>query len=231
MTYTLKSIRERRLSTKIISGKIRRYSPKWLYDVLLDLRFIFFRNSCSDSQLPSISYSDGSWVNRNTTADLRAIELFLAKVSDPIDVFQAGVGNSSLFGAIENKARRLVGITIIQDEIDYARKLYPKDFGIRYHVGLLNKYTETLTDLAGQFDFVVDNDLSSYACCKTHFNSMLKAYHSMLKPKGAILVGLRGLGYFDSGFGLTEHRMKAIAATYQLKFEKGDCCYFLRSIY
>lgn len=230
MTYTLQSSLESRFSTKIIAGKIRRHAPSWLYNILLEARFVCFRKSCNQTVSPSIRYSDGSWVTRKTTADLRDIQTYLSDQSGPLAIFQVGIGNSSLYGTVKDKAVRFVGITIVQDEIEYAYKTYPDDSASCYRVYLANKYTQSLNELGCDFDYIVDNDISSYACCRYHFEAMMNSYRTMLKPDGAILVGLRGLGYFDSGFGLTERRMKAMAARYALSLEKGGLCYFLRHI-
>lgn len=230
MTYRLQSLQETRFSTKIIAGKVRRHAPAWLYNLLLEARFTFFRKCCDQSVSPAIRYSDGSWVTRKTTVDLRNIQIYLSKLDGPLSIFQVGIGNSSLYSTIKCKVERFVGISIVQDEIEYAYNVYPDDSGFLYGVYLANKYTQSLSDFGSNFDYIVDNDLASYACCHYHFGVMMKAYRSMLKFDGAILVGLRGLGYFDSGFGLTERRMEAIALRNALSLEKGDLCYFLRPV-
>ncbi len=230
MSYTLQTFREKRFSTKIIVGKIRRKVPLWLYNIGLELRYIFFPKRCHDLAQPSIRYSDGSWINRGTTADLKRIQAFLLEQKEGLAVFQAGIGNSSLYRLLKNRVSRFVGVTIVQDELDYAQQQWPQALGGAYQAHLSNKYTGDIALLGKGFDYIVDNDISSYACCRHHFEVMLDTYRTMLKPDGAILVGFLGLGYFDMGFGLTERRMRHLAAKHGLSFTRGEACYFLKPI-
>jgi len=231
MAYTLNVFREKRFSTKIIMGKIRRKVPSWFYNILLAIRYTFYPTRCSDLEQPSIKYSDGSWVNRKTTSDLTRIQDFLLRQQDGLAIFQAGIGNSSLYRLLQNKIERFVGVTISEEEVSYAAAQFPEDFGHRYEVRLSNKYTADIKTFGQDFDYIIDNDISSYACCKHHFEIMLTSYRSMLKPEGAVLVGFLGLGYFDMGFGLSEKRMKQIAARCGFSFERGEPCYFLKQLH
>ena len=230
MSYTIKLLRETRFSIKILIGKLCRLLLTTLYNIILAARYATFPKSCQNLSVPSITYSDGSWVERKTTKDLRNIQEFLLAQNHTMNIFQAGIGNSSLFDLLQNKVGRFVGVTIAQEEVDYAKDKFPNDFGGKYIATLSNKYTSDVICLGKDFDYIIDNDLSSYACCHNHFHLMLDAYRNMLKPDGAILVGFMGLGYFDSGFGLSENRMAKIAAEHGLAFEKTDYCYCLKRI-
>jgi len=198
-----------------------------LYNCLLDIRYFLFRRRCHNLSVPEIRYSDGSWVKRKTTADLQNIQQYLANHDKPLAILQVGIGNSSLFGLLGQRVSRFNGITISEDEIAYAKEQFPDDFGKRYDVRLANKYSNDLLSFGYDFDYIVDNDLSSYACCRHHFFDMMSAYKTMLKQGGAVLVGFGGLGYFDSGFGLSEKKMRKIAADHGLVFRRGNFCYFL----
>ncbi len=223
MSYEIKFVRERRLSLKIVAHRIRRYFPKFGYPLLLLIRYAFFPRYCSNNLISKITYSDGSWINRKTTADLEKITDFIVKYkSSNLSILQIGIGNSSLFSGVGIKAKRFVGISVVEDEILYAKKKFEEEFGSAYEVILMNKYSNEIGNLMGGFDFIIDNDISSYACCKFHFESMLDIYHNLLAQGGCIIVGVDGLGYFDSGFGLTKGMMASISRKHNLYFESGE---------
>lgn len=228
MPYNIHFKPERRLSLKMLGNRVRRYFPILVYPAFLRIRFTFFRRRCDDGQLPSIAYSDGSWIKRKTTADLRRITAFLAERKECNSILQIGIGNSSLFATIGNAVNRFVGITIVSDEVEHVRTNFPNQFGLRYTVLLMNKYSDELASLEGGFDFIVDNDLSSYACCRHHFGSMLNAYRGLLAPGGCVLIGIDGLGYFDSGFGLTQGLMTRLAIQHGFSFHPGTEFHMLR---
>ena len=46
-----------------------------------------------------------------------------------------------------------------------------------------------------RYDYIVDNNLASYACCKYHFHLMLDSYLACLRPGGRILTDQRGMDY------------------------------------
>lgn len=225
--YKLTLRKERRLSAKIIMGKLHTRLPKPLYDLLMLGRYATFRRLCSNDGLPHITYSDGSWINRKMTKDLQTIRDFLLTEPKGQRLLQIGVGNSGFFETMKEHAREIVGVTIVEDEVARAKTLAAETPECPYTVILKNKYTADYTDISGLFDYIIDNDLSSYACCRTHFADMLNAYRHLLAPHGAILVGLRGLGYFDSGFGLTEGLARKLFAQAGLNMEKTTTCYKL----
>jgi len=225
MKFSVRYIQERRLSLKLLSGKIRNRFPRSLYPIVVRLRYQFFPRDCGASTMVKLSYSDGSWIHRKTTRDLRNIQTFLAGASRPLKVLQVGVGNSSLFQTTGDRLSELVGITVVQDEVDFAQQSFPDEFGSKYKVNFCNKYSSELSFLGTDFDYIVDNDLSSYACCKKHFGDMLRAYSHMLAKDGQILIGFNGLGYFDSGFGLTVPMAEDLLRQYDLHFERREHCF------
>lgn len=222
MAYQLRLPAEKRLSFKILAHKVRAYCPAFVYELLLKLRYAFFPQRCRDLALPVITYSDGSWINRKATSDLLRIEAFLRTQPAGLRLLQIGIGNSSLYQAIGSNCARFVGITVVEDEVRYAATTFPVDINTRYEARLMNKYSTELGSLTGPFDYVIDNDISAYACCHHHFADMLDAYRDLLAPGGAVLVGIKGLGYFDSGFGLTPSMMQRLAAAHGLQFVSGE---------
>lgn len=225
MDFSVTHIKERRLSLKIIAGKIRARSPNLLYPLIIKARYHSFPANCGESSFVKLSYSDGSWTTRKTTKDLRNIEAFLSPHTDPIKVLQIGVGNSSLYKNIRHRTSKFVGITVVEDEVDFAKQSFPDEYGSKYKVTVCNKYSSRLVTLGVGFDYIVDNDISSYACCKKHFNDMLEAYSRMLSKNGKILIGFNGLGYFDSGFGMTMRMAERVFEKHNLRFEKRESFY------
>ncbi len=221
MAYEIRLLKEHRFTLKILAHKIKRYFPYFIYAWILRFRFLFFKKRCSNLSSPQLKYSDGSWVMRKTTADLTRIQNFLQTASAPIAVLQVGIGNSSLYLTLRANLRKFTGITISEEEVEYARSKFPSEFGLQYQVLLMNKYSADIVAIDDKFDYIVDNDLSSYACCHFHFNEMLKGYRELLLPHGVVLIGIDGLGYFDSGFGLTQSMIEKVVAPHGFVFEAG----------
>ncbi len=228
MSFKVRFVAERRLSLKTITNRARRYLPVSFYSWLLTLRYLFFKRRCNNIALPQLSYSDGSWVNRKTTADLKRITKFLEAEKAPFSIFQIGVGNSSLYENIREKTSRFAGITIVEDELQLTKEKFSRDFGSTYDVRIMNKYSNEITEFDTGFDYIIDNDLSSYACCLHHFHIMLDCYRDLLSSEGAILIGIDGLRYFDSGFGLTLNNIKRIAKKHGLYFYPGSEFHMLK---
>lgn len=229
MSYKIDFIIERRLSLKILGQRVRKYC-KFCYSILLHCRYKFFRKSCFNRSKPNISYSDGSWVNRKTTKDLLKIITHLEKYDDGFSILQIGVGNSELFRVIGKKSEKFIGITVIDSEVEYAKKKFPDDCDARYLVFLMNKYSKDVIALGYKFDLIVDNDLSSYACCKYHFEEMLDSYHNILNPSGKVFVGIDGLGYFDTGFGLTSAMARKLVRNHGFNFVEGKDFHMLQRL-
>jgi len=219
---------EKRFTIKILAHKIKKYFPIQFYNFFLLLRFYAFKKHCNKGMTSKITYSDGSWISRKTTSDLRKIQTYLSGIEESLEVLQIGIGNSSLYRVMESTPmKRLVGVTIVDDELNYAASEFPEVFNDRYKVFVANKYSDDIKEVGENFDFIVDNDISSYSCCNHHFLKMLANYYSLLKPGGTVLVGLKGLGYFDSGFGLTEAMMERLAKEYKFGFSVDQYCYRL----
>jgi hypothetical protein len=227
MAFVVDNITETRWSWKIILGKARKSFPK-IYDACIYVRFLTFKKSCNKNSLPILKYSDGSWVNRKTTKDLLRIQNYILQDERELTVLQIGTGNSSFYMNARSHLKKLVSITIVQEEIEYAKQISSSDFGNMYKVKFENKYSGDLSALGGSFDYIIDNDLSSYACCKKHFFEMLSEYKKILAKEGCILIGLDGLRYFDSGFGLTEKLANSIFNHLGFEINKNNFCYVIK---
>lgn len=222
------SKKERRLSVKIIAHKVRARFPDWVYALLLRLRFFFFTERCSQADDQTAIYSDGSWIERKTTSDLRLIQDYLSSIKNT-SILQVGTGNMSLYKSLYDASNVFYGITIVGTEADFGRKTLSDYSDIRSKVVILNKYSADFSFLGiNKVSVIVDNDIASYACCKYHFDKMLRVYSELITENGIILVGLKGLGYFDNGFGLTPRMLASMVKRYGLSVDQTDYCFILK---
>ncbi|WP_317916629.1 hypothetical protein [Vibrio sp. MACH09] len=231
MKSVIKFNKEKKVSLKIIAHKLKKLSPNFLYKVLLRYRYAFFKSKCSKINTSEIFYSDGDWVERKTTKDLMKIQDYLDGKSTNMKIFQVGIGNSSLFSHFKDDLGvEIHGVTIVSNEICNAKQKFPEQIENSYFVHLMNKYSDDVLTTGSEYDYIVDNDLSSYACCKFHFYRMLENYNKLLKLNGELLVGYNGLSYFDSGFGLTENQLYSLASQFDFLVSKNHYCYVMKKI-
>lgn len=142
-------------------------------------------------------YFDSSWLNKPTTPDQRRIEEYLSSLDlNNLRILHVGIGNSSLYKRFQHL--NIDGISIMQNEIKYAKSIGSKVF-------LINKYSDELLSLGNCiYDIIIDNNLSSYACCKYHLLMMFRNYIAIMKEYGVILTDKQGLIYHGKNtFGLT----------------------------
>ena len=231
-SYELNNKKERRFSLKIVVHKIRANLPNWVYENILKWRLLFFTKDCAKYKNTNkkIIYSDGLWINRDTTYDLKLIQSYLSTVKNK-SILQVGTGNMSLYKTLDHTARPFYGITILKEEEKFGKSVIKQRLDKRSEVYLWDKYTGDFNFLNDKkVDFIVDNDISSYACCVNHFKDMLKAYSQIINPNGSILVGLKGLGYFDSGFGLTIDMLNKYLKPYGLWGEEKENFFQIKKV-
>ena len=141
--------------------------------------------------IPEITYPDGSWIDVETTADQKRIEDYLENMMvDKKTILHVGTGNSS-FAKIFCKNNQVDSITVVDDELLNANLLKLAN----YNCFKINKYSLDLKKLSKKYDLIVDNNLSSYACCKDHFVDMMNAYFHLLKQNGCIITDQQGMEY------------------------------------
>jgi hypothetical protein len=135
------------------------------------------------------------WTTRETTLDQTHIEDALdSMVGRTSSIFHVGVGNSGLARRFAYRASMVRGITLYEEEKEYADTL-----GIlNYTVSITNKYSRDMAKINGKFDFVVDNNPGSYSCCLFHFCRMMVGYSEMLRNGGVLLTAESGLGWVSA---------------------------------
>ncbi len=132
------------------------------------------------------------WTDHETTTDQVRIEECLDEAANSASaIFHVGVGNSSLARRFSHRASAICGITLHQEE-----KALADSLGLpNYTVSVINKYSQGMANIGSEFDFIIDNNPSSFACCLFHFCRMMVSYNEMLRVGGALLTDELGLGW------------------------------------
>jgi len=130
------------------------------------------------------------------TADqLRMEEALKALDWQGSSVLHVGVGDSGFARRFAPQLRRVVGLTISDAELALARSLQIPN----YDVLKVSKYSWSFRPgIDEPFDFILDNNPNSFACCKFHFHQMLETYCAVLKPGGMLLTDQGGMDWVAS---------------------------------
>jgi len=128
---------------------------------------------------------------RETTKDQARIEAELERMDLAGKIIlHVGVGNSKLAERFASRVKLIDGLTIAPPE-----KARADSLGLpNYRVRLGNKYSRSLR-LENRYDFIIDNNLAGFVCCKYHFYLMWNTYLDALRPDGKILTHQRGMDW------------------------------------
>lgn len=149
---------------------------------------------CRSTTEPGLTDSETwrDWADRPTTPDQLRIEDYLdAQDLHGRRILHIGLGNSSLAKRFIAGAAEIVGTTVVQHEVDHARSLGME----RYSAFLNNKYAASFDGPTGRFDYIVDNNPTTFCCCLTHFANMLEFYADSLAEAGQLVTDRVGLGW------------------------------------
>jgi hypothetical protein len=137
------------------------------------------------------------WTHYATTSDQLRIEDQLDHlVEGSSSILHIGAGNSSLGRRFAPRVARVVATTRHDEERTFAEGMSIEN----YVVLTANKFSDDMDRIEGQFDFIVDNNPSSFACCIFHFSRMLTAYMELLARNGGLLLTAQpGLGWVCPG--------------------------------
>ncbi len=160
-----------------------------------------YKEFCGNRQQPWVTRISEAvdWTHQETTRDQVRIEAVLDTMAvTGTSMLHVGVGNSKLAQRFASQARRLDGLTVHQNEKTHADAL-----GIpNYTVYVLNKYSpEFISVITNTYDFIIDNNLASFACCKHHFSVMFENYLRALTSHGQILTCQIGMDAYVGAFG------------------------------
>ena len=160
-----------------------------------------YKEFCGNREQPWVTLNSAAvdWTQQETTRDQVRIEAVLdTMVVTGTSILHVGVGNSQLAQRFASQARRLDGLTVHQNEKTHADAL-----GIpNYTVYVLNKYSpEFVSVITNTYDFIIDNNLASFACCQYHFAVMFENYLRALTSHGQILTCQIGMDAYVGAFG------------------------------
>jgi hypothetical protein len=155
------------------------------------------------SEEPGVAsnYEAIDWTQQETTPDQVCIEAVLDTMAlGEAQILHIGVGNSKLAQRFASRVRGIDGLTVHQNEKTFAEALAIAN----YAVYVLKKYSgEMMSVLSHTYDFIIDNNLASFACCKTHFFVMIENYLSVLRSQGRILTCQIGMDAYHDELGCT----------------------------
>jgi hypothetical protein len=161
-----------------------------------------YKEYCGSEQ-PGVASNDEAidWTQQQTTPDQVRIEAVLDTMAlTGAQLLHVGVGNSKLAQRFASRLSGVDGLTVHHNEKTYADALAIAN----YTVYVLNKYSrEVVSVLSHTYDFIIDNNLASFACCKKHFFIMLENYLSLLRSRGRILTCQIGMDAYHDDFGCT----------------------------
>jgi hypothetical protein len=189
---------------------------------------------CGQSAKPGLALDLPIWVDHTrdeTTVDQARIEDELDRM--PIEgknILHIGVGNSQFARRFAGRVSLIDGLTVSENE---ARLAAAQAIG-NYTVHFLNKYSrEFILTLRNRYDYIIDNNLASFACCKFHFYLMLDNYVWSLRPGGLILTEQTGMDWVieDPRWRLTFDDLRALEAKFPLRAARVSATvYSLQSI-
>jgi hypothetical protein len=149
-------------------------------------------------------------------------------------ILHVGAGNSSIASLLADDVDAVVAVTVSVDEWRHAQRLDLPG----YTPLLMNKHGETFANAfdAGSFDYIVDNNLSSFACCQKHFERYFAAIAEAMAEDGVILTHWFGMQWvLDVGVDdvepawlLDEHKLRTIATAFGLRLDRDGDVFFMR---
>ena len=160
-----------------------------------------YKEFCGNSEQPWVTMNSAAvdWTQQETTRDQVCIEAALDIMAvTGASILHVGVGNSKFAQRFASRARRLDGLTVHQNEKTHADAL-----GLpNYTVYVLNKYSpEFGSVITNTYDFIIDNNLASFACCQQHFAVMFENYLQVLTSHGQLLTCQIGMDAVHGDFG------------------------------
>jgi len=176
---------------------------------------------CGSNSHPIPASQGGSWVEIDVTVDQSRIERVLETLSlGNKRLLHVGIGCSNIARKYANQTTPIDGITVVSEEKEHADSL-----GLsHYTTHVINKYNdEELNSLAQRYDIIVDNNLSSFACCQHHYRKMLKNYIDVLTINGMILTDSTGMNFFeDYAFPIDEKDLLELEREFPVRVLKVD---------
>ena len=175
---------------------------------------------CGNMDRPGLALDMPIWVDHTkdeTTVDQASIEAELDQMElSGKNILHVGVGNSEFARRFANRVSLIDGLTVSQNEKAVADSLRISNYAVYF----LNKYSrEFVLTIKNKYDFIVDNNLASFVCCKYHFYLMMDNYIWSLGPGGQILTDQQGMDWVieDPRWKLTHQDLVALESKFPVK--------------
>lgn len=171
-----------------------------------------------DAGTPPV-YTEPAWLGDKESPDQRYMDAALVGLAGPSSrILHVGVGSSAIARRWAAEVAALDGVTVVPEEAEHAARL-----GLpNYRVFVADKYHGL--PVSGPYDLILDNNLSSFACCMLHYREMFARYADLLAAGGQLLTERRGMDYAaPGGFALTMADLRAICERHDLQVsERGS---------
>lgn len=183
-------------------------------------RFPSLPADCGQDLEPGVNETEEwrHWVSHETTQDQRRIERYLRSLSlKGKRILHVGVGNSGFARSFAGKCDSIRGITISDEEVRHAESLNIRN----YECVKQNKYADLA--ITGNYDFIIDNNPTGFACCRRHFGFMIRNYRTALNQDGLLLTDKVGLSWIsgkqprDSRWSFSFQDWDAVARTQEFE--------------
>jgi len=178
---------------------------------------------CGNLVRPGVALDIPLWIEHahlDTTVDQLRIEDAINRMEWRGKSFlHVGVGNSQLAQRFAADAALIDGLSVSRVEIELAESLHIPNYAVYF----LNKYgREFLPTITNRYDFVIDNNMASYACCKYHFYRMLDNYLWAMNPGGKILTDQRGMDFTveDKRWALSYEDLQSLERKFPIRATK-----------
>ena len=133
------------------------------------------------------------WENKNVTNDEKYIVDYLNTHSKALEnkkILHVGIGNSYVAKKLFSY-KKIDGISLSQNELDYASKLNLSNYNFFFQ----NKYAnqKLFDDKLNFYNIIIDINLKSFGCCEVAFNKMFEDYVKIINKDGKIITSRSGL--------------------------------------
>ncbi|HEY6345999.1 MAG TPA: hypothetical protein VIY49_31310 [Bryobacteraceae bacterium] len=151
---------------------------------------------CGNLANPGLALDNPLWID-HTDLDTTVDQLRIEDALEGMDwrgrnILHVGVGNSRLAQRFAGEAGWIDGLTVCRNELERADSLGIPNYKARF----LNKYgREFPLVIRNRYDFVIDNNLASFVCCRYHFYRMFDNYLGAMRPAGRILTDQQGMDW------------------------------------
>lgn len=181
-----------------------------LYSLLRN-KFFFIFFYCADQKLDEENQRGWLLPNFSTTDEEINIFKYLSKVSsdeDLLSFLHIGIGNSDLDSYIDS-SHKIDGLSLSMDEIDCSE--------YNGEVKFLNKYNPTELSnflIDKRYDYIIDTNLFSYACCYFHALRYFETLNLYIKESNCrLMTSYKGLSYSPLNVHFKLDDLKKISTT------------------